>query len=564
MKRTRSKPSSTASAPDPATAYARSVVAGEVVACDLVRRACQRHLDDLESAPARGYHWRPEFADLIYEFFKLLKHSKGSQFAGKPFLLEPWQHFFCGSIWGWRDAEGNRRFRHAHLEVARKNGKTTVASGLGLACMVLDGEAGAEVYTVATKLDQARITHEESKRMALASPALARRLQVYKSAISNLANHSTYQPLGRDSGTLDGLNIHCAIMDEIHAWKDQLLFDVIVTATGARAQPLMIRTTTAGYDRQSIWWNLRQKCVDVLQGKRTDDRLFALVYTLDEADDWKDETVYAKPNPNLGVTVKLPDLIAERDDAVAVPASQMTFRRLKLNQLTEAVSTWLPIEPWDAAATQITPELLDGRERYVGVDMSTSRDLTSVASVYPPADRDPAGIWVVQCHAWLPEEGIDQKSDEDGKPYRQWAEDGWLTLIPGNVIRPEWIEEYIVAENDRHLVTQLIFDRARATEVIDRLVQRGFPVIGYGQGFLSMHPAVVEWERKHLGAKFAHDGSPVLRSCILNVAIDSDPAGNRKPTKKKSTGRIDAVVAGLMALGVASEKAQVNPEIILL
>lgn len=466
--------------------------------------------------------------------------------------MEPWECFFLGSIWGWRRTDGTRRFRHVHLEVARKNGKTLLAAVLALALLVLDGEHGAEIYTVATKLDQARITHEDCKRLASASAAMASRLEVFKSAITAEATNGTCQPLGRDSGTLDGLNIYGAIVDELHAWRDALLWDVINTATGAREQPLIVRTTTAGYDKQTLWWELRTSAVGVLQGSRDDDRLFVLIYTLDKKDDWKDERCYIKANPNLGVTVKLEDLIAERDEAVQVPGRQMQFRRLKLNQLTDAVSTWLTEECWDACAGKITPEMLVGRVCYEAFDLSSSRDLTATVRVLAPLDEksdSDDGKWILLPHFWLPEEGIDEKSDRDNRPYRQFAEDGWLTLIPGPVIRDEWIEEKVDRDNIETPLALLVFDRKFAMQIANRLKDKGYQAVGFGQGFLDMKDAVVTFEKLAVGRRFLHPGCPLLKSCVMNVAMDQDPTGSRKPTKKKSTGRIDGAVAALMGVG---------------
>jgi phage terminase large subunit-like protein len=559
--KTRSKPSSTrrSEPDDPATKYARDVVAGRIVVGDLARRACRRHLSDLKSAGRRGYVWRPDLAGLIYKFCSLLTHSKG-RWAGKPIDLEPWEYFLLGSVWGWRRKDGTRRFRHIHLEVARKNGKTFLAAVLALALLVLDGEAGAEVYCVATKLDQARITHEDAKRMVKASDALSQRLELFKSAIAFPAANGTLQPLGRESGSLDGLNVHGAIADELHAWRDELLWDVIQTATGARDQPLIVRTTTAGYDKQTLWFDLRKSAVAMLQGKRQDDRLFALIYTLDDGDDWKDEKVYAKANPNLGVTVRLEDLVAERDEAIAVPGRQGAFRRLKLNQLTEAVSTWLPVERWDACGGIITPEMLAGRRCLIGIDMSSSRDLTAGVKLYPPAAN--GDLWILVPHFWLPEEGIDQKSDEDGQPYRQWAEDGYLTLIPGPVIDPDYVEEWIEQQNAETPVSTIVFDRRFAMKLSANLQGKGYACVGFGQGFFSMKDPVIEFERNVVGRQFLHNGCPVLRSCVMNVAIEQDAAGCRKPSKKKSTGRIDGVIAALMPLGVAMDTQQLgDPEI---
>lgn len=547
---------------DPATQYATDVVSGKFVAGQLVRLACERHLNDIETAESRGYFWRPEMAQMLFDFFSLLRHSS-DQWDGLEFKLEPWQAFFAGSVWGWRRADGTRRFRHAHLEIARKNGKTTLAAGIGLALEVIDGVPGAQVWTVATKLDQARLTHEESKKMVIKSPTLNKRLTIYKDSIIYAAAGSNYRPMGKESKTQDGLNMSGIIIDELHAWRDRLLWDVVTTASRSRAQPLWMRTTTAGFDKQTLWWDLRSTAVDVLEGKRNDDRLFALIYTIDDDDDWKDPACWVKANPNLGVNIKLDDMTVECKEAVDTPSEQNKFRRLCLNQVTEAFSSWIPIEFFDACAGEITDEMLVGRACYTGIDMSSARDLTAIVHVFPPLEA--GGKWIMKSTFFLPEEDIDQKADQDGQPYRRWAEQGWMQLIPGRVIRPSFVEEQIERENEQHPISMLVFDRKLSVELSDNMQNKGYACVGFGQGFLSMKNPTVEFERKSVGGQFLHSGSPVLRSCVQNVVIEQDASGSQKPTKKKSTGRIDGVVAAIMALGVAMDStATGQPEIHLL
>ena len=513
-----------------------------------MRLACQRHLDDLRDGPKRGLWYDVAAAELAVAFFALLQHSKG-KWAGQPFVLEPWQSFFVGSVFGWRRADGTRRFRTAHLEVARKNGKTTLAAGVGLLLLCLDGEPGAEVYTVATKRDQARLTHDESKRMVKASPAIARRVGLFKDALTVEATDSKYLPLASDSDSLDGLNVHGAVCDELHAWKWRELWDVIETATGARSQPLILSTTTAGTGRTSIWWERREVVVRMLRGVVPDDSVFGVVYTLDEGDDWTDERVWPKANPSLGVSIQLDELREKCEQAKQTPGKQNAFKRLRLNVPTDQVTLWLDLAKWDACAAAVSWDDLAGRECFSGLDLAATTDLAAMAHAFKPeADGDP---WRLLLRFWLPEEGLRERCRRDHVPYDLWAQQGFLELIPGPIIDYDVIEARIREDAARFQMRELAFDRYFANQLTTGLMNDGFNVVGFGQGFLSMAAPVRELELLVAGTRLAHGGHPVLRFNAASAAVKSDPAGNRKPDKASSTGRIDGLVAALMAIGRA-------------
>lgn len=533
---------------DPTTQYARDVVAGKVVAGKLVRLACERHLRDLEQGPRRGLRWDPEAAKLAFDFFGLLKHSKG-KWAGERFELESWQKFVVGGLFGWKRADGTRRFRVGHLEVARKNGKSTLAAGIGLLLFVLDGEAGAEVYTVATKRDQARLTHEESKRMVKKSPALNKRVVTYKDNLHVPATHSKYEPLGADGDTLDGLNVSGWIADELHAWKNRLLWDVMETATGARSQPLGFCTTTAGHDRHSIWWERRELCIKVLEGVIEDDSLFAYIATLDEGDDWTEERNWIKGNPSLGVTVKVEDLREQCEQAKATPGKQNSFKRLRLNMPTEQASRWLSLERWNAAAGDKTwqelREALKGRPCKAGLDLSSTTDLTCLCLTFPLDEAGYACLWFF----WIPAETASRRAEEDRIPYPLWGEQGALELTEGNAVDQDLIRKRIGEFGQEYQILEIAIDRWNAAQLTTQLQGDGFTVVAFGQGYASMSAPAKEVERLVVAGQIQHGGQPVQRWCISNVAIEQDAAENIKPSKAKSTGRIDGVVAMVMGIG---------------
>lgn len=533
---------------DPVTAYARDVVAGRVVAGKPVRQACERHLRDLKEGPARGLRWDPAAAQVVFDFFRLLQHSKG-RWAGRPFELQPWQQFVVGSLFGWKRADGTRRFRTGHVEVARKNGKSTLAAGVGLALFLLDGEPGAEVYTAATKRDQAKITHEESKRMVKASPSIRKRVSVFKDNLSVPATNSKYEPLTSEGDSLDGLNVSGAIMDELHAWKLRLLWDVLETATGARDQPLFLITTTAGFDKHSIWWERRELALKVLDGIFDDDSLFAYIATLDEGDDWTDERVWAKGNPGLGVTVKVEELREKCEQARQVPGKQNAFRRLRLNVPTEVSQRWIDMELWDACAGRVDEEELAGRECWAGLDLGRVSDLSALALLFPPDADDP--YWYLLLRFWCPEDDVKERSRQDRVPYDLWVSQGLIRTTPGNTTDYGFVQRDVVADAGRFRIREIAFDRTFAGEIIQGLQDEGLDMVAFGQGFLSMAAPTAEFERLLKAAVLRHGGNPVLRWMASNVAVRQDPAGNLKPDKEKSAEKIDGIVAAIMAVGRA-------------
>jgi phage terminase large subunit-like protein len=334
---------------DPVTSYARAVTEGQILTNRLVRLACERHLDDLGSAGTRGLRFEPQAARHAIEFFAFLRHSKG-EWAGKTFELAPWQTFMVGCLFGWKRSDGLRRFRTAYCAVPRKNGKSTLSAGIGLYLLVADGEQGAEIYSAATSRDQARIVFEEAKRMVGSSPALKRRVGILINNLNVATSASRFMPLSSDASTRDGLNVHGAIIDELHAHRTRHVVDVLETATGARRQPLLFEITTAGYDRHSICYEHHEYAIKVLEGVLHDDSWFALIAAADEHDDWTDPEAWRKANPNFGLSVKEDDLARKAEKAIALPGAQNAFRRMHLNEWTEQAERWIDLPAWDACS----------------------------------------------------------------------------------------------------------------------------------------------------------------------------------------------------------------------
>jgi phage terminase large subunit-like protein len=387
---------------------------GRILANQFVRLACERHLEDLGSAAARGLRFEVAAARHAIAFFGFLRHSK-CEWAGQTFTLAPWQAFVVGSLFGWTRPDGLRRFRTAYCAVPRKNGKSMLSAGIGLYLLIADGEHGAEVYSAATSRDQARIVFDEAKRMVGSSPALKRRVGILINNLHVATTASRFMPLSSDSSTMDGLNVHGAIIDELHAHKSRHVVDVLETATGARRQPLLFEITTAGYDRHSICYEHQDYSIKVLEGTVPDDSWFAFIAAADESDDWTDPDVWQKANPNFGLSVKADDLARKAEKALALPGAQNAFRRMHLNEWTEQAERWIDLAAWDACDARVDLEALRGRPCCGGLDLSTTTDVTALAWVFPPEDED--GLWRVLSRYFVPAEHLKKRAERDRVPY---------------------------------------------------------------------------------------------------------------------------------------------------
>lgn len=533
--------------------YVEDVLIGKQVACRWVRLACERHKRDLETGRERGLRFDELDARKAIAFFGLLKHSKG-EWAGRTIVLEPWQQFVLWSLFGWkhRDYDENgkpvwyRRFRTSYLEVARKNGKTTMAAGVGLFLLIADGEPGAEVYSAATKRDQARISHSEATRMAKASPPIRRQVTVFKDNIHIAGTASKFEPLGRDADSMDGLNVHAALIDEIHAHKTRDVWDLLETATGARRQPLMFGITTAGFDRQSLCYQQHEYTEKVLSGVVEDDSWFGIIFTIDPEDDWLDEAVWIKANPNLGVSKKLDDMRRLAARAREMPSQLNAFLRLHLDVWTQSETKWVDLEHWQACGKMVDPVGLRGRTCYGGLDLSSTTDVSALVLVFPPEQE--GDDYQVLCRFFIPEEAMVERSHRDRVPYDAWVRQGYITATPGNVIDYDYILAQIDEDAISYDLREIAFDRWGATLIVQQLQEREMTVAQFGQGFVSMSPPMKELEKLILSQRLAHGNNPVLTWMADNLVVRQDPAGNIKPDKERSREKIDGMVALIMSL----------------
>ena len=543
-----------------AVKYAENVLNGKIVACEWVKKACQRYFDDLDNAEAKGFYFDEKAAKRALKFFSCLKHSKG-EWAGTTFTLEPWQEFIIWNLFGWHRADGFRRFRTAYLEVSRKNGKTTLVAGCGLYMAFADNEPGAEVYSAATKKEQAQISHGEATRMVSYSSILKSKVRTFRNNLHCETTHSKFEPLGADADTTDGLNISGAIVDELHAHKTRDLLDRITTATGSRRQPLIICITTAGFDKNSVCWEQHSYTERILEGTVQDESFFGIIYTIDKDDRWDDESVWIKANPNLNVSVKLDDLRLKAKKAKEIPAEVNTFLRMHLDVWTESVTRWISVEAWDGCNVYpIREDQLRFRTSYAGLDLSTNIDITALVHVFPPLDDN--GYYDVLARFWIPEENMVNRVRRDRVPYDVWVRQGFIKATPGNVIDYSYILDQIDRDGQAFDFREIVFDRWGASKIIQDLQDKGFEkkekdfvtqrhLIDFGQGFASMSAPTKELEKLILSRRINHGGNPVLKWMASNVVIKTDPAGNIKVDKGQSVERVDGIVSLIMGISRA-------------
>lgn len=525
--------------------YIDDVLHDVIPACKWVRLACQRHLDDLEHGEERGLWFDYDAAQLVINFFGLLKHSKG-EWAGQPMRLEPWQQFTIWVFFGWKREDGTRRFRTFYEEIARKNGKSTMGAGIGLYLMVADQEPGAEIYSAATKKDQAKITFEEAQRMVKASPALRRHLTIYKNNIHIAETASKFEPLGRDTDSMDGKNVHGAIIDELHAHKTGDMVDVLETARSARRQPVQFEITTSGFDRQSICFQHNEYTQKVLEGVIEDDTWFGIIFTIDQGDDIDDERNWYKANPNLGISKKIEYMREQHQKAKEMPSRMNAFLRLDLDVWTQSEVKWVDLEHWMQCGKAVDANGLRGRKAYGGLDLSSTTDITAFVLVFPPQASEDE--YQVLFRFWVPDEAMHKRSHNDRVPYDAWVRQGYIEATPGNVIDYGFVLDQIDEDAQAYDLDEIAFDRWGATQIIQAIDEKELTCVQFGQGFMSMSPPMKELEKLILSHKIAHGNNPVINWMADNLVALMDAAGNIKPDKQRSREKIDGMVALIMAL----------------
>lgn len=489
-------------------------------------------------------------AKRVLKFIECLKHTKG-EFHGKPFVLLPWQEKIIRDVFGTvRDDEPDKRqYNQVYIEIGKKNGKSELGAALALNMLVNDDEWKGEVYSCAADRQQATIVFDVAVDMVKQSSALSKCVKIIPSTKRMVyePRGSIYQVLSSEVMTKHGLNVSACVFDELHAQPTRALYDVMTQGSGdARKQPLWFFLTTAGTDRNSICWEVHQKALDILEGRKADPRFYPVVFGLPDNADWQDEKNWYKTNPSLGHTITIDKVRDAYHKALENPADENMFRQLRLNQWVKQSVRWMPMDKWDENGGIVDPIALEGRACYAGLDLSSTSDLTTLVLVFPPdEDYEP---YIVLPFFWLPEETLPLRVRRDHVMYDKWEKQGFIKTTEGNVVHYAFIEKFICELGERYNIREIAYDRWNATMMVQTLENDNFNMIPFGQGFRDMSPPTKELMRLVLEHKLNHGGHPVLRWNMDNCLVRIDPAGNLKIDKQKSTEKVDGAVALVMAL----------------
>jgi len=540
--------------------YADAVVRGEVAACRWVQLACQRQLDDLARFKGKSsrYRFNPVLvdkqgrrfqpADNLCAFVERLPHVKGP-LAGQPMLLEPWQVFILTTVFGWVKPDGKRRFRRAYIEVPRGSGKSCLSSALALYMLAADSEGGAEVYSLATTRDQARIVFGDAQAMARQSAGFRSRFGVGVGAhnIHVLASGSKFEALSAEGSTLDGLNIHFGCIDELHAHKTRTVYDVVETGTGKRDNSLLWVITTAGSNRSGICYEIRTFVTRLLDRVFDDDSQFGIAYGLDDGDDWALEESLIKANPNWGISVRPEVLLPLQAKAMQMPSAVNNFKTKHLNEWVNADTAWMDMRAWDRCADSLLDlDAYVGQPCWIGLDLASKTDIAALLLVFAHAEID--GGFAVFGRYYLPEDTVHATGNSQ---YPGWMGSGRLTVTPGNVIDFSWIEADLIDLASRFAIQAVAFDPFQATQLSTRMLAEGLPMIEVRPTVLNFSEPMKTLEALVLQGRLIHDGDPVLGWMASNVVAHLDAKDNIYPRKERPENKIDGIVALIMALSRA-------------
>jgi phage terminase large subunit-like protein len=513
---------------------------------------------DPVATAAPGEYFHAATAQHALHFIEAELQLIEGEAANQPFHLEPWQAAIVACLFGWVRADGTRRYREAMIYVPRKNGKTPFCAALVNYVMFCDHEPGAQLYSAAAEREQAALIFRHASGMIARNPRLASKARIYRSfrSIEYGAEGTIYKALSADADTKHGLGAHLVIVDELHAHPNGDLVDVLQTSTAARRQPLVIYITTADFARESICNSKYDYSCKVRDGALADSSFLPVIYEALPGDDWTSRKVWAKANPNLGVSVKLNYLERECERAKQEPSYENTFKRLHLNIRTQQDVRWIPMERWAACADPVDEDAMAGRECFGALDLSSKIDITAWVMVFPPTADDP--LWRVLPRFFIPAENAHQREKRDRVPYETWSRAGFITLTDGNVVDYDFVKAQVRADAAKFKLREIAYDPWNATQIALQLQDDGATMVEFRQGFASLSEPSKEFERLVVSKQLAHGGNPVLAWMASNVAIEEDASGNIKPSKKKSTERIDGIVTTVMGVGRALTQPSVS------
>lgn len=539
--------------------YIDDVLNRRIPVGDLVRKTVMRHISDLEIAPEKGWYFDEKAALKVIKFFSLLKHTKGKRFANKNFILEPWQLFIVYALFGWKKSNGSRRFSKSYVQIAKKNGKTAFAGGIADFLLVFDDEPEAEVYCAATKKDQAKICFNQSKNYIEKNTDLLKYTgaKFVTNNISIPKTGSKMEPLGRDSYGLDGINPSVAIIDEYHEWSKNDVLDAIESAMVSREQTLIFIITTAGFNKSWPCFAFEKFCISVLEGVKEQDDLFVMIFSLDDGDDWHDETNWYKANPNLGKSVDLEKMRQAHANAVNQGGrAEVNFKTKNLNMWVDAPTTWISDDIILENNHGTTDNELLGQECYAGLDLASHVDINALALFFPNIN----GRKVFRMFFWVPERKIEERGDK--VDYQLWASQKKIIVTTGNVVDVQKQVADITLILRKFDCKSFMFDPAKAYNgTIQGLQSEGFDDIlhEFPQGIRYMSEPTKELERMLINREADLMNNPILRWMFRNIVIYEDPNSNIKMDKGRSQDKIDGCVAMVDAIaGYMSVTANEN------
>lgn len=528
--------------------YARGVLSGRIPACSLVKKACERQLDDLDRyGDGKHFIYDAEAGDRICWFIEHLTHVKG-ELAGQEIKLEPWQVFILHTTFSWKTTEGIRRFRRVYIEVPRGNGKSSLSSGVALFCLCGDREPGAEVYSFATTRDQAKIVFGDAKEMARQNPKLKRAfdLQVLATSLYVPKTNSYFQAKSAEGSTLDGLNTHLAVIDELHAHKTRAVYDVVETSLGKRRNSLMWVITTAGFDTAGICYEVRSFVKQILNKEAQDESQFGIIYGLDEGDDWTSEEALQKANPNWGVSVRPEIITSLQAKAIARPSAANNFKTKHLDVWCSAASSWMDMPAWNLCRRSIALSAFEGFDCYMGLDLGAKNDLTAKVLVFPVEENGRLNYYVFGTY-YAPRAALLKSGNSQ---YDGWETLGYLKVTEGAVTDFNQIEADILEDCSRFRVKSVAYDPWQATQLATRLSDNDVPMVEYRNTVQNMSDPMKWLEALVQDKRLIHEGDPALTWMMGNVVAKRDFKDNVFPRKEVYENKIDGAVALIMALGL--------------
>ena len=547
--------------------YCRTILDGDIVSCDWTKRAVQRYLDDIENAEKHGWYFDLEAGIRPVEFCRLFCRHYQGEWVDQPLILSPWQAWATCNLFAFRKGgpDGPRRFSEAVVYVARKNGKTTWGAGLSLYATFFDNEPGSQGYYIATKEDQARIPFEMAKAMLRRSTYLQSALKPKQKTIESKkdAGESFLKPLGQDSDTLDGLNTHYCLVDEMHAQKDRKLYDIIASSMPARRQPLMVCISTAGESLETSLGMMKYRhAQQVLSGAIKDPSTFCVIYevplsTKREEWDWKNPELWPMANPNIGVSVIIDRLEADFLKRQSEPGASDEFRKKHCNQWLAAEELWIDMDQWWASGRENIPSEEDIAQMpaYMGLDLGRTDDFSSVVLYIPKMGGEyfeepewETGANVLRAWHFFPEDKIEERQKRFRVPLLDWVESGKLIPTPGKVTDYAYIFEKIRELEKKYAIENISFDPHYADQITVWLEQDGHEMIEVSQYFKEITGPTQELGKQIVAGTLAHEDCPVLAWMASNAVIRTNVDGYIKLDKQTSIGKIDGLAATVNAM----------------